>query len=68
MIRGIEQVSYVQKLRKVGLEKRRLLGKLISAFQFLNRASKKDGEKLFARACSDWTRGNCFNLRKAGLD
>jgi len=47
------------------LEKRRLRGDLIAAFQYLNRAYKKVGEGLFARACSDRTRGNGVKLRKS---
>jgi len=47
------------------LEKRRLWGKLISAFQYLKGACGKDGENIFSRACSDRTRCNGFKLREA---
>jgi len=40
------------------LEKRRLWGDLIAAFQYLKGACRKDGEGLFTRACSDKTRRN----------
>jgi len=33
------------------------------AFQYLNGAYKKDGDKLFSRACCDRTRGNGFKLK-----
>jgi len=34
------------------------------AFQYLKGAYKKDGDKLFSRACCDRTRGNGFKLKK----
>ncbi|KAK4807060.1 LOW QUALITY PROTEIN: hypothetical protein QYF61_018401 [Mycteria americana] len=46
------------------LEKRRLWGDLIAAFQYLKGASKKDGERLFTRACCDRTRGNGFKMKE----
>ncbi|KAK4828807.1 hypothetical protein QYF61_000864 [Mycteria americana] len=57
MIRGLEHLSYEDRLRDLGLfslEKTRLRGDLI-----------KDGDKLFSRACCNRTRGNCFK-RKEG--
>jgi len=35
------------------LEKRRLWGDLIAAFQYLKGAYKKGGERIFTMACSD---------------
>jgi len=46
------------------LEKRRLWGDLIAAFQYLEGAYRKDGEGLFTRVCSDRTRGNDCKLKK----
>jgi len=46
------------------LEKRRLWGDLIAAFQHLKRAYKKAGEGLFTRACSDRTRENGCKLKE----
>ncbi|KAK4819009.1 hypothetical protein QYF61_024125 [Mycteria americana] len=67
MIRSMEHLSYEERLRELGLfslEKRRLCGDLVVAFQYLKGAYKKDGDKRFSRACCDRTRDNGFKLKE----
>jgi len=45
------------------VEKRRLHGNLIAAFQYLKEAYRKEGENVFSKACCDRTRCNGFKLR-----
>jgi len=66
MIRGLENLSYEEGLRELGLfslRKRRLWGDLIVAFQYLKGMHKQEGERLFMKVDSDRARENGFKLR-----
>ena len=61
MIRGLEHLPYKDRLRELGffgLEKRRLRGDLLAAFQCLKGAYQQEGSQLFERADNSRTRGN----------
>ncbi|PKU37922.1 hypothetical protein llap_11779 [Limosa lapponica baueri] len=67
MIRGMEHLSYEDRLRELGLfslEKRKLRGDLITAFQYLKGAYRRDGGGLCIRECSDRMKGNGFKLKE----
>jgi len=67
MVRGMEHLSYEERLREFGLfnlEKGRLWGDLIAAFQCLKGAYKKGVHRLFNRVCCDRTRGNGFKVKE----
>ncbi|KFQ63554.1 hypothetical protein N334_13604, partial [Pelecanus crispus] len=67
MIRGMEHLSWEERLSELGLfslEKRRLRGDLIVAFQYIKEAYEKDGDKVFSRACCNRTRCNGFILKE----
>jgi len=54
MIQRLEHLFSEERLIELGLfslEKRRLQGDLIVAFQYLKEVCKKDGDRLFSRAC-----------------
>jgi len=67
MFRGLEYLSYEDRLRELGLfslEKRSLQGHLRAAFQYLKGAYRKDREGIFTRVCSDRTKGNGCKLKE----
>ena len=67
MIRGLEHLPYEDRLRELGffgLEKRRLRGDLLAAFQCLKGAYKQEGSQLFTRLDNGRTRGNGCKLKE----
>ena len=67
MVRGLEHLSYEERWRELGwfsLEKRRLHGDLLVAFQYLKGASKQEGERLFPRVGCDRTCRSGFQGRQ----
>ena len=67
MIRGLEHLSYEDRLRELRLfrlEKRRFWGDLIAALQYLKTCLQGKWKGNLTRACSDRTRSNGFKLKK----
>ena len=67
MIRGLRHLPYKDRLKELALfslEKRRLQGDLIAAFQYLKGASKQEGSQLFERVDNSRTRGKGFKLKE----
>ena len=70
MIRELEHLSCEERLRELGLfslEKRRVQGHIIAAFQYFKGTCKKVRERLFTRPCRDGTRRSSFKLKEGRL-
>ena len=66
-IQELKHLPYGNRLKELGLfslEKRRLQGDLIVAFQYLKGVYKHEGNQLFTWVDSDRTRGNSFKLKE----
>ncbi|CAM4539814.1 unnamed protein product [Lepidochelys olivacea] len=69
IIRGLGHMTYEERLRELGLfslQKRRVRGDLIAAFNYLNEGSKEDGAWPFSVVADDRTSSNGLKLQWGG--
>jgi len=70
MMRGLEHLSYEERLRELGLfslEKRRLRGHHRNASKYVQGGCQEDGARLFSVVPRDKTRGSGHKLKQRKL-
>ncbi|GAB0207908.1 mitochondrial enolase superfamily member 1 [Grus japonensis] len=71
MIRGLEHLSYEERLRELGLfslEKRRLKGDLINAYKYLKGMGQEDEARLFSVESQQQDKGHNLEHKKFHLE
>ena len=65
MIRGLEHLSYEERLRMLGLfSLENAAGRPYCSLPVLKGVYRKDGNNLFSKDCCDRTRSNSFKLKE----